>query len=107
MSLLGSRASYRNIRCRSKQLTKKNTRRREPALRRHEADRNELARARIDLHMAARQRWIRIHGLAVGDLGGLLRTQVGRGPPLERRFGRQQQAVQGSGPAARGGLELG
>src|SRR5689334_17188538 len=107
LSLRGSRASYRNIRCRSNKLTKKNPRRLEPALGRHEANSYEPPRVRVDLHLATWPGWVGGNSLAVSKPGHLVRGEPSRRPALERRVGGQQQLVE-SGQAARGrGLQLG
>src|SRR5688572_3100792 len=88
--LLGSRASYRKIQCRSKQLTNKNPCRGEPVLCRYETDGNELPGVCVNLDLAARQRGIGRHRLAMGELGGLGRLEVGGRPAFESGLRRQQ-----------------
>src|SRR5688572_8418643 len=90
----GRRASYRNIRCRSKQLTNKYPRRRQLAAGGHDADGDELPRCGINLGLAAGPCGLGGHRLPASkprDGGGL---EPRRWPTGQRGIGRQQQAVQ-------------
>src|SRR5262245_22766268 len=92
--------------CRSNKLTKKNPGRRKTALLRYEPDGYEPPRLRVDLHVAAWQRRVGGHGLAMSDLGDLGRGQTRRRPAFERGVGRQQQPVETLRATGGRGLEL-